>query len=217
MSGALLASNVLLWILVLVMGGVILALVRQIGVLYERVAPAGALVVGSGPKAGETAPEFTVSDLADVEHQVGGKQPDDRSTLLFFLSPTCPVCKTLLPALKSIAREERRWLNVLLASDGARKEHEAFVSEYRLQQFPYLLSSELGLGHRVGRLPHAVLIDAEGIIRSTGLVNSREHLESLFEANERGVATLQDYMTAQDARQHAAQDTAEDAAGEEVA
>ena len=56
MSGALLASNVLLWILVLVMGGVILALVRQIGVLYERVAPAGALVVGSGPKAGEAAP-----------------------------------------------------------------------------------------------------------------------------------------------------------------
>ena len=194
MSGALLASNVLLWILVLVMGGVILALVRQIGVLYERVAPAGALVVGSGPKAGEAAPEFTVGDLARHEHQVGGKQSNDLSTLLFFLSPTCPVCKTLLPALKSIAREERRWLNVLLASDGARKEHEAFVSEYRLQRFPYLLSSELGLGYRVGRLPHAVLIDAEGIIRSTGLVNSREHLESLFEANERGVATLQDYM-----------------------
>ena len=197
MSGALLASNVLLWILVLVMGGVILALVRQIGVLYERVAPAGALVVGSGPKAGEAAPEFTVSDLADIEHQVGGKQPDDRSTLLFFLSPTCPVCKTLLPALKSIASGERSWLHVLLASDGARKEHEAFVSEYRLQQFPYLLSSELGLGYRVGRLPHAVLIDSAGIIRSTGLVNSREHLESLFEASERGVATLQDYMAAE--------------------
>ena len=197
MSGALLASNVLLWVLVLVMGGVILALVRQIGVLYERVAPAGALVVGSGPKAGEAAPEFTISDLANPEHQIGGRQSNELSTLLFFLSPTCPVCKTLLPALKSIAREERSWLNVMLASDGARKEHEAFVSEYRLQQFPYLLSSELGLGYRVGRLPHAVLIDPEGIIRSTGLVNSREHLESLFEANERGVATLQDYMAAE--------------------
>lgn len=206
MSGALLASNVLLWILVLVMGGVILALVRQIGVLYERVAPAGALVVGSGPKAGEAAPVFTVSDLANDEHQVGGKQSNDRSTLLFFLSPTCPVCKTLLPALKSIAREERSWLNVLLASDGARKEHEAFVSEFRLQQFPYLLSSELGLGYRVGRLPQAVLIDPAGIIRSTGLVNSREHLESLFEANERGVATLQDYMAAKDAAENAAEE-----------
>ena len=199
MSGALIASNVLLWLLVLVMGGVILALVRQIGVLYERVAPAGALVVGNGPKGGEAAPVFTVSDLSNHEHRVGGTRPDNLSTLLFFLSPTCPVCKTLLPALKSIAREERKWLNVLLASDGVRKEHESFVSEFRLQQFPYLLSAELGLGYRVGRLPHAVLIDPEGIIRSTGLVNSREHLESLFEANERGVATLQDYMAAEQA------------------
>lgn len=206
MSGALLASNVLLWVLVLVMGGVILALVRQIGVLYERVAPAGALVVGSGPKAGEAAPEFTVTDLANHEHQIGGKQSNEFSTLLFFLSPTCPVCKTLLPALKSIAREESSWLDLFLASDGARKEHEAFVTEYRLQQFPYLLSSELGLGYRVGRLPHAVLIDPAGIIRSTGLVNSREHLESLFEANERGVATLQDYMAAKDAAENAAEE-----------
>ena len=201
MSGALLASNILLWILVLVMGGVILALVRQIGVLYERVAPAGALVVGSGPKAGEAAPVFTVSDLANREQRVGGERADDLSTLLFFLSPTCPVCKTLLPVLKSIVRDEGRWLSVMLASDGARKEHEAFVSEYRLQQFPYLLSSELGLGYRVGRLPHAVLIDPEGIIRSTGLVNSREHLESLFEADERGVATLQEYMAAEQSKE----------------
>ena len=199
MSSALVVSNVLLWILVLVMGGVILALVRQIGVLNERVAPAGALVVGNGPKAGEAAPVFTVSDLSDQAHQVGGEHSDKRSTLLFFLSPTCPVCKTLLPVLKAIAREERGWLNVLLASDGVRREHESFVAEYRLQQFPYLVSSDLGLGYRVGRLPHAVLIDPAGIIRSTGLVNSREHLESLFEANERGVATLQEYMAAEQA------------------
>ena len=196
MSGALLVSNLLLWILVLVMGGVIFALVRQVGVLYERVAPAGALVVGSGPKAGEAAPPLHIDDLTGQSIQVGGERTDDRSTLLLFLSPTCPVCKTLLPVLKSMSREERKWLDVLLASDGVRKEHDSFVEEYRLQQFPYLLSTELGLGYRVGRLPHAVLIDPAGIIRSTGLVNSREHLESLFEANERGVATLQEYMAA---------------------
>ena len=196
MSGALLVSNLLLWILVLVMGGVIFALVRQVGVLYERVAPVGALVVGSGPKAGEAAPPLHIDDLTGQSIQVGGERTDDRSTLLLFLSPTCPVCKTLLPVLKSMSREERKWLDVLLASDGVRKEHDSFVKEYRLQQFPYLLSTELGLGYRVGRLPHAVLIDPAGIIRSTGLVNSREHLESLFEANERGVATLQEYMAA---------------------
>lgn len=199
MQNALIVSNVLLWILVLVMACVILALVRQIGVLYERVAPAGALIVGNGPKAGEAAPQLSVADLSGRQHELGGVRADKRSTLLFFLSPTCPVCKTLLPALRSIASNERKWLDVVLASDGVRKEHESFVADRHLDQFPYLLSTELGLAYRVGRLPHAVLIDGEGIIRSTGLVNSREHLESLFEASERGVASLQEYMaSAQD-------------------
>jgi len=195
-TNALIISNIVLWLTVLILGGVVFALVRQIGVLYERVAPAGALVVGSGPKAGESAPEFMVADLSGAQQALGGPNDDGRSKLLFFLSPTCPVCKTLLPSLKSIASGERKWLDVVLASDGVRKEHEAFVEEYDLAQFPYLLSPELGIGYRVGRLPHAVLIDGDGVIRSTGLVNSREHLESLFEASERGVASLQEYLAA---------------------
>ena len=194
MLNGLLVSNLLLWIVVLATVAVMFALVRQIGVLYERVAPAGALVLGNGPKVGETAPILNLRDLNGELHQVGGEFPNARSRLLFFLSPTCPVCKTLLPALKSISNREKKWLNILLASDGERKEHESFVRDYRLEKFPYFLSMELGLGYRVGRLPHAVLIDETGVIRSTGLVNSREHIESLFEASERGVASLQEFM-----------------------
>lgn len=54
----------------------------------------------------------------------------------------------------------------------------------------------MGLSYRVGRLPHAVLIDAQGTIRASGLVNSREHIESLFEASELGVASIQEYLAA---------------------
>jgi methylamine dehydrogenase accessory protein MauD len=194
MLSALLVSNVLLWIALLAMVCIILALVRQIGVLSERVAPAGALVVGSGPKAGETVPVLAVTDLSGKLGEVGGLHSESRSTLLFFLSPTCPVCKTLLPVLKSVARRERKWLEVVLASDGARKEHEAFRHEHHLESFPYLLSTELGVTYRVAKLPYAVLIDEAGVIRSTGLVNSREHLESLFEAKERGVASVQEFI-----------------------
>jgi methylamine dehydrogenase accessory protein MauD len=46
----------------------------------------------------------------------------------------------------------------------------------------------------VNRLPYAVLLDGAGVLRAKGLVNSREHLESLFEARERGVASLQDWL-----------------------
>ena len=93
-----------------------------------------------------------------------------------------------------MARRERGWLDVVLASDGPRGEHEPFVRREGLETFPYLLSAPLGIAYEVGRLPYAVLIDAGGIVRAKGLVNSREHLESLFEARERGVASLQDWL-----------------------
>ena len=47
----------------------------------------------------------------------------------------------------------------------------------------------------VAKLPYAVLLDEQGKVASLGLVNTREHLESLFEAKERGVASLQDYLS----------------------
>ncbi len=194
MNHAIEISNALLWVAVVSMGVVIWALVRQIGVLHVRLAPVGALVTGNQLRAGDAAPVFNVADLGGTFIQIGGAQPGGVHTLLFFLSPTCQVCKTLLPAIKSIAQRERSWLQAVLASDGPRAPHEALVREHGLEKFPYLLSMELGMGFRVSQLPYAVLMDGEGVIRAQGLVNSREHLESLFEANERGVASLQEHF-----------------------
>jgi methylamine dehydrogenase accessory protein MauD len=191
---ALAVSNALLWGLVLVLAGVVLALVRQIGLLHERIAPAGALAVRGGPEVGEAAPEMVLEDWSGAPVRVGGIAADARSTLLFFASPTCPVCKTLLPVLASVAQAERSWLRVVIASDGPRSEHEAFVARHGLDDGTYVLSTALGLAYQVARLPHAVLVDEAGRVRASGLVNSREHLESLFEAKERGVATLQEYL-----------------------
>ena len=196
MNEALLVSNVILWVAVVVLACVVAALARQLGVLYERVAPAGALVLGRGPSVGDAAPAVPVADLVGTTHEIGAPRADGRSTLLFFLSPTCPVCKELLPALRSAARRESEWLDVVLASDGPRDEHVRFVREARLESFPYLLSPALGVAYQVGKLPYAVLIDGAGTLRARGLVNSREHLESLFEANERGVASLQELLGA---------------------
>ena len=194
MTQALLISNAILWVVVVTLACVVVALVRQIGVLYERVAPAGALMLGRGPSVGEAAPVIAAEELTGTTREIGAASEAGRSTLVFFLSPTCPVCKALLPALHSIARGERSWLDVILASDGPRAEHETFVRAQRLEEFPYVLSAALGVAYQVGKLPYAVLVDAAGILRARGLVNTREHLESLFEARERGVASLQDHL-----------------------
>jgi len=195
---ALLVSNVVLWLAVLVLIAVVVALVRQIGLLHERVFPVGALVTPGGLRAGEAAPPVTIDDLGGRPVRVGGADEAGRSTLLFFLSPTCPVCKTLLPVVTRLAAAERPPARVLLASDGDPTEHRPFVERERLGDIPYVLSTELGVLYQVAKLPYAVLIDAAGILRAKGLVNTREHLESLFEAARLGVGTMQEYLEAQE-------------------
>lgn len=192
MSEALVISNIILWIAVLVLIVAVFALARQIGILYERIAPMGALMVDTGPKVGEPAPRM---ELAALDGQpVTIAAATGRSQLLFFLSPTCPVCKKLLPILKSVKASEGGWLDIVLASDGEPQEHLAFYRRARLADFPYVLSAELGMTLRVGKLPYAVLVDEHGLVRAKGLVNSREQLESLFTAKELDVASVQEYL-----------------------
>jgi methylamine dehydrogenase accessory protein MauD len=189
-------SVAVLWIVVAALALVVFALVRQIGVLHQRIAPAGALMIGAGPKPGEAAPVLEVEDLHGRKLRVGGERANGRSLMLVFVSPTCPVCKTLLPVIRSSSVAEHRWLDFVLASDGGVEAQRRFVDENRLEPFPYVVSTALGVAYQVGRLPYAVVVDDKGILRARGLINSREHLESLLRAAEMGVASVQEYLEA---------------------
>ncbi|HWW32292.1 MAG TPA: methylamine dehydrogenase accessory protein MauD [Steroidobacteraceae bacterium] len=192
---ALAVSNVVLWVLVLVLAAVVLALTRQLGVIHQRIAPAGALMLNRGLSVGEPAPVLELAALDGRSLRVGIARDDGRSTLLLFVSPSCPVCKSLLPAVKSSRRDERSWMDVILASDGDTAEQREFVRAQGLEGIPYVVSAALGLAYQVSRLPFAALLDERGVLRARGLVNSREHLESLFEARRLGVASLQEYFS----------------------
>lgn len=192
MTEALVVSNIVLWVAVLALLGTVFALARQIGVLYERIAPMGALMLDSGPKVGESAPAFDLVTLDGRPFATGGART--KSLLLFFLSPTCPVCKKLLPILKRVAVDEGQWLEIAFASDGDADEHTAFRARAGLQAYPYLLSTDLGMAYRIGKLPYAVLVDEAGKVKAKGLVNSREQIESLFTARDLGVASVQEFV-----------------------
>ena len=194
MASALLISNLLLWLVVIALALSVYALVRQIGVLHERVFPAGALATASGPRVGEAVAPLTVTSLSGERIALGA--PSDASTFILFVSPQCPVCKTLIPLLASVGNWEsgEGSLNIFLASDGDHADHHAFVRDRGIDPDRYVVSRELGLQFMVDKLPFAVLIDELGVLRAKGLVNSREHLESLFEARRRGVGTLQEHF-----------------------
>ena len=194
MSDALVISNLLLWVAVVVLSVVVVALVRQIGVLHERVFPVGALVMPGGPRVGEAAPVVAVTDLAGRAFAVGGADDAGRRTLVFFVSATCPVCKTLLPIVRALAASAEPATRLVLASDGDLVEQRAFVARAGLDERDYVVSRDLGLAYQVGKLPYAVLLDERGVLRAKGLVNTREHVESLFEAARLGVASMQEWL-----------------------
>jgi methylamine dehydrogenase accessory protein MauD len=193
MLEALLISQIVLWISVLGLAAVVFALVRQIGVLHERIAPMGALTIDRGPAAGDQSPMFDLIDIRQTPVSIGRPAADGKSTFVMFVSPGCPVCKKLLPVVKSIAKNES-WIRLVFASDGDRAEQERFAQAQRIEDYPFVLSAELGIAFRIGKLPYAVLIDERGTIRAKGLVNTREHLESILQTREIGVASIQEYL-----------------------
>jgi methylamine dehydrogenase accessory protein MauD len=182
MTAALIVSNIISWFAIVALGVLVYALSRQIGVLHERIKPVGALSLGKAIQAGDTAPVFHENSLTGGMVRVGGEDIAGKSTLLFFMSSTCPVCKTLMPVLKSIGHQEKDWLKLIFASDGHEVEHMGVIREHDLRDYPYLLSDEVGMAYQISKLPYGVLIDSKGQVAAHGLINNREHVESLFEA-----------------------------------
>lgn len=192
MTTTLIVSNIMLWFLVVGLAALVFALARQIGILHERVAPVGALIPLAGPKIGEKIELLQATALSGEIVPVGG--PTDTRTLIYFLSPGCPVCLSLLPVVQKIEAQESD-VKVLYASDGDDIDsHGRYADKQGINQSRYLLSQQLGLQLAVNKLPFAVLLDETGVLRARGLVNSREHIESLLNADEMDVPSLQEYL-----------------------
>lgn len=200
MVEALVISNIVLWIIVVVLALLVFALTRQVGILHERVAPAGALQPTTGPKVGEltTAMELKGVDGSDVS--IGGESESGLASFVLFISPTCPVCKSLVPTAQSLVNSEKHRMQLVFASDGAETEadiqrHRDYVEELKITAYPYIISQALGMHYQVSKLPFALLIGSDGTLKSKGLVNTREHMESLIESMDSGITTVQEFVS----------------------
>ncbi len=193
----LVAAVVLLWLLVIGLILVVLALARQIGVLHERIAPVGALTPRGGPEVGEPSPRMTLTTLSGASLAIGETLALGRMQLLLFVAADCPVCKRIIPLAKSVARAEH--LDLIFVGDGPEPEQRALIARYDLEAYPFINGPGLGMAYQVGKLPYAVLLDDAGMIAAKGLVNTREHLESLVVAKITGFGSIQAYLGAQKA------------------
>ena len=176
MPEMLLVSNLLLWFVVLALLFVVFALARQIGVLHERLAPAGAAAGPRGIREGEQLPAMRLTDLRGDGLDVGGVR--GRGMLLLFVSPTCPLCRQLTPVAVDLARAAGRDL-VLASEGGDDAQHRAYVAAQGIE-VPYVRSTELVRALDVGLLPFAAVLDAGGVLQARGRVNDGSELQRLL-------------------------------------
>src|ERR1041384_95021 len=192
MLTVLIVSQLLAVVVIVGLGLALRALARQVGVLHVRLAPAGALLSGKGPVVGEAAPVLDALTMEGVSIAIGKPLGKGLKQLLLFVSPHCPLCKELIPIAKNFAKTEK--LDIIFVGDDDPDEQRAMIARLEMGGLPFVNSSIVGRSFHVDRLPHAVLIGGDGVLLSKGLVNSREHLESLVTAHEMGVVSVQDYL-----------------------
>ncbi len=109
MTGPWLVAFFALWLVVAVLAIAMVALLRQIGVLHQRLAPMGVHFASEGPALDTAAPAVGIDWSVSV------------LTVLLFTSPTCVLCRELKPSLDAFRRQYRelRVQTIDLESDAA--------------------------------------------------------------------------------------------------
>lgn len=195
MSGAWLASYVMMWVLLLLLVVGMITVARQIGLIHKRLIPVGARMEDPGPAIGDEIDTLDAIDLSGRPLSLGSER--GKATLMLFVSPGCNACGEIVPSLRSIARSERKSLEIVLASLGNEKQTHAMVSDYRLKGFAVTSSPELGERFNITTAPYAVLIDKDNVVRARGTANHLEHLESMLNTLEVGHPTIDSLMREQ--------------------
>ncbi len=187
----LVVSNILLWGLIVFLTVVVLTLARQVSLLSDHEGPNSNPIVPSKTKIGEVTKEIKGIDLDGKPRKVGGANSDS-SNLVVFISPTYPVCKTLVPEAISLASQEK--LDLIFAGGGGSlslPEHQNYAVDLGLKNHSYLVSDTLSTHYDVDKLPFALLINEQGVLIDKGFVNTLAHLEGMIKGSLYGVSASQ--------------------------
>jgi hypothetical protein len=132
----------------------VLALAREVGMLRLRLGSTSALeVTGEGPELGVPAPELVARIPLDRA----------RTALAVFTSEGCQMCRSLEPAIQSLAREP----------------------EVAVGVFDEVADAALWRGLAIPGSPFAIALDRDGTVLAKGTFNNLAQLESVIATAER--------------------------------
>jgi methylamine dehydrogenase accessory protein MauD len=180
MTEMLLASYAGLWVLVIVLLVISVALARQIGLIYRRLPPTAARMTSEGPALGAEMGPITGRMLDGTVMAIGGSTP--RARLYAFIGANCTSCDELAPALRSIAASDRNDFEVVVVGLGGNEEdNRRFVKRNRLHGLLFSVAPDAIAAYGILGTPYLMLADEDGRVRTKGIANHLEQLESLIE------------------------------------
>ncbi len=210
-----LTSYYVLWTLVVLQVILTLALARLVGQLHRRLPPSGARVIDPGPEIGQLMEDWQGTDV--LGNPLGFRFPRERGLFLLYLSPHCSSCDALLPSAKRFFKEvaseaDGLWVMVV----GSTEVQIDYAHRKGLNSHPVIAEAQLPSAWRLNGAPFGVWVNAAGQVQAKGMVNHREHLESLRHAAIAGHASIQSYFEAQTEREEQERESAVQVAGEET-
>jgi hypothetical protein len=168
----LVGSYVALWVLVVVLAAAVLALYNHFGAMYFTSKEGRAQ---QGPALGTRLEAFSVRTLEGAEVSVATRRP----ALLLLAATDCPECGKLAAPLQRVAEEEAGRLDVVVLCGGPRgrvlewaRARAAAPPLHVVHDKNFRRAGDLG----VGITPFLVGVDAQGEVRTKGLVNGEEGL-----------------------------------------
>lgn len=119
-----------------------------------------------GLPIGAPAPDFSAQDLTGKVVSFDNLLAKNRPMILFFVSPTCIPCRTLLPEIENWQTDLKDEVNFVFVSKGSEKENAEKFGGGKFKQILIQKDSEISEAFKATWTPTAVLINADGNIAS---------------------------------------------------
>jgi hypothetical protein len=184
MTTTWIAAFTLLALLVTLETVVLLGLMRQMGVLSLRINPVPAAEdADAGPTRGSVLAKATLEPAWNAN---GFAPFSSDLTLLFFVSPTCGLCTTLLKPLAAVQKSHPD-VGVFLIGEVPAERAADYVDRAG-SRLPTFVAPGLFEQWQVRGTPFAAVVDHERHVLGSGVVNTLEQIESLVEHAEASLA-----------------------------
>lgn len=177
MTTLLLTLNIIAWALILFLSFLVLGALRALGLVNWRLdqleMTRPSRLGRDGLKPGKRAPDFTLPSArgGDVSlHDFAG-----RRLLLVFTQSGCGPCHDIVPELNRL--HDKGEHQVLVVNNGDAESTREWAAKAKAR-FPVLAQEKFSVSKRYEAFatPFAFLIDEQGIVRSKGIVGSRQYL-----------------------------------------